>query len=150
MSFTQVHFWLILGAALLLIEVFGFTGFLIGIAIAALATGLMTAVFSPAGVWTAALVFGVLSVLFTWIYWQYFRSFNTSTDAPSLHKRAQHQIGKTLELSESLGASARPEFLGDTRWYVVSANGETLAAGTRAKVQRVNAEGQLELVAVEG
>lgn len=149
MNFTQVHFWLILGAALLIIEVFGFTGFLIGIAIAALATGLLTALFTPAGVWSAALIFGVLSVLFTWIYWQYFSGFNTHTDAPSLHQRAQHQIGKTLQLSEATGTSPRPEFLGDTRWYVVSANGDTLAAGSKARVNGVNAAGQLELKAVE-
>ncbi|MFK7915217.1 MAG: NfeD family protein [Pseudomonadales bacterium] len=147
MSFTQVHFWLILGAALLIIEVFGFTGFLVGIAIAALVTGLITAVVAPTGVWTAALIFGALSVLFTWIYWQYFRGFNTSTDAPSLHKRAENQIGKTFELTEDVGASARHQFLGDTRWEVISASGTTLTSGSRARVSGVSDEGQLELVA---
>ena len=147
MNFTQVHFWLILGAVLLIVEIFGFTGFLVGIAIAALVTGLMTAIVTPTGIWTAALIFGALSVLFTWIYWQYFRGFNTSTDAPSLHKRAENQIGKSFELSEAVGASARPQFLGDTRWQVVSANGQTLASGARVQVSGVNAEGQLEVVA---
>lgn len=147
MSFTQVHFWLILGAVLLIIEIIGFTGFLVGIAIAALLTGLITALITPTGVWTAALIFGVLAVLLTWIYWQFFRGFNTSTDAPALHKRAQNQVGKGLQLTSDVGAGAQPQFIGDTRWQVVSATGATLPAGSRARVSGVNAAGQLELTA---
>lgn len=150
MTFTQVHFWLILGAALLLIEVFGFTGFLIGIAIAALATGVFTTLSAGADVWTATTVFGVLSVLFTWVYWQFFRGFNTSTDAPTLHKLAQHQVGTTFTLTEPVGANAVAQFLGDTRWQVISASGEILAAGSKVLVRGVSPEGHLTIALIDG
>ncbi|MGI9326879.1 MAG: NfeD family protein [Pseudomonadales bacterium] len=145
MSFTQVHFWLILGAVLLLIEVFGFTGFLIGIAVAALATGLFSALFDSSGFWTTALLFGVLSVLFTWIYWQFFRGFNTSTDAPSLHKRAQNLVGTVFTLADPVAADAVAQFVGDTRWQVVSATGAALTAGASVRVTGVSADGHLQV-----
>lgn len=148
MNFTQVHFWLILGAALLLIEVFGFTGFLIGIAVAALATGLFSALFDSSGFWTTALLFGVLSVLFTWIYWQFFRGFNTSTDAPSLHQRAQNMVGTVFTLADPVAADAVAQFVGDTRWQVVSATGAALTAGASVRVTGVDADGHLQVTAL--
>ena len=148
MSFSQPYVWLILGAVLLIFEVFGFTGFLLGIAIAALVTGLVVAIIATIDVTTAALLFGVMSVLFTWIYWQYFRGFNTSTDAPDLHKRAKNQIGKSFEITEEIGVSARAQFVGDTRWQVVSADGETLSKGARVRVNSVTEQGELEVVAL--
>ena len=147
MNFTQVHFWLILGAVLLLIEVLGFTGFLIGIAVAAFTTGLYVALFGGITLWTAGLLFGVLSIVFTWIYWRFFRKFNATTDAPLLNRRAQNQVGTLFTLSDAVGANAVAQFVGDTRWHVISASGETHPAGTRVRITGVTPDGHLQIKA---
>ncbi|MEM1231133.1 MAG: NfeD family protein [Pseudomonadota bacterium] len=149
MNFSQLHWYLIVGAVLLLIEIIGFTGFLIGIAVAALVTAAVTWLSAPMSVLSSALLFGVLSVALTFVYWRYFRAFNSATDAPGLHQRAAAQRGKALTLDTAVGAAPVAQFIGDTRWQVVSASEDVLAAGTAVTVTAVRDDGTLVIEAAQ-
>lgn len=147
MNFTQFHWYLIAGAVLLLIELVGFTGFLIGIAVAALITALVTYIADPVSMLNAALLFGTLSVLLTWVYWRFLREFNNATDAPGLHQRAAGETGKVFQLTAAVGSVPVGHFVGDTRWQIVSATGEALAAGQTVQVTGVTDAGVLAVAA---
>lgn len=147
MNFSQFHWYLIAGAVLLLIELVGFTGFLIGIAVAALVTAFVTYIADPVSTLNAALLFGALSVVLTWVYWRYLRAFNSATDAPGLHQRAAGETGKVFELTTAVGTVPIAHFIGDTRWQIVSATGEALPPGQKVRVTGVSDSGALTVVA---
>lgn len=149
MNFSQFHWYLIAGAVLLLIELVGFTGFLIGIAIAALVTAFVTYIADPVSMMSAALLFGTLSVVLTWVYWRFLRDFNSATDAPGLHQRAAGEIGKVFELTAAVGGVPIAHFVGDTRWQIVSESGASLTAGQTVQVTAVTDAGVLTVATQE-
>lgn len=90
--------WFIIGMVLLAMEAFGVGGFLVGIGIAAIVQGIIGFVVSDM-TWQVQLVtFGVLSVVFSFVYWKYFRKVNEKSDRPAINDRAKQMIGKTAKV----------------------------------------------------
>lgn len=134
--FTNPLLWLSIGAILLVVELFGFTGFVIGVAIAGFVVALLTWLGLITEPISAAVTFGLLSIVFTFVYWRFFRSFNLETDAPNLHNRALTQVGKVFTLSSEVGSNVESQFVGDTRWRIRTA-GEVIPDATEVKVTAV-------------
>ena len=110
--------WASLGVLLLISEILGAAGFLIGSSIAAF---LMSAilVFAPELDWKWQLtIFASSAIIFSVIYMKRFASFNEATDQPTLNKRAALHIGKKVSLKEdTLNGMGRVQ-IGDTFWKV--------------------------------
>ncbi len=115
--FTELSLWhwLILGVLLIVLETFGFGGFLLGTAVAAFVTGMLTWLGTS---WQVQFIsFGVMSLLFSVAYWKYFRKFNTyqDTDIPINDKleNMKGQVGKVISLTSEHAGKIK---VGDTLW----------------------------------
>lgn len=146
MNFPQLYIWLCIGIGLLLIEALGFTGFFLGMALAALLTALYAWLMDPVTIWSSIWLFAPLAVALTWAYWRFFRGFNSATDAPRLNRRGEKLVGTGLVLEDSVGSTPVGHFIGDTRWQLVSSGAE-LAAGTAVVVQELRKDGVLVVAA---
>lgn len=110
--------WASLGVLLLIAEILGAAGFLIGSAIAAF---LMAAimVLAPELNWKWQLtIFASSAIVFSIIYMKRFASFNEETDQPALNKRAALHIGKKVSLMEDTSNGMGRVQIGDTFWKV--------------------------------
>jgi membrane protein implicated in regulation of membrane protease activity len=135
--FDQLHpwHWFVVAVILIVLEVLTVSGFLLGMAIAALVVAAMLFLI-PALVWGWQLLwFGLLAMVLTLGYRKFFRSVNDATDNPLLNDRAAQLVGKTFVLGIDLDRSGA-DMLGDTRWSL-SCNGR-IAKGTRVKVVGVD------------
>ncbi|NNC54418.1 MAG: NfeD family protein [Pseudomonadales bacterium] len=132
----QPWHWLVLGILLLVAESFGTGGFVIGIAIAAFVQSINAVSFPNLSWGFQILVFGVNCVLFTFIYWRFFRKFNQRTDAPVLNDRAAQLVGRQLLLEQPLSNGVGKVLIGDTFWRA-SADRE-LPTGTKIEIVSSN------------
>ncbi|WP_390618917.1 NfeD family protein [Maricurvus nonylphenolicus] len=112
--------WLSLGILLLLGEVLGAGGFLLGIGIGALCVALMMTIL-PGLSWQAQLMwFGILSIVSTLVYWKRFRAINQATDQPLLNNRAARLVGRKVELLEAVVNGKGKVQIEDALWTVLS------------------------------
>lgn len=128
--------WASLGIILLILEILGTAGFLIGSAIAAF---LMAAIISfvPDMDWKWQLaIFSTTAAIFSLIYLKRFASFNENTDQPNLNNRAALHIGKRYTLSEAMANGQGRIQVGDTFWKI-SCN-EDLQASTQIEVTDID------------
>lgn len=130
-AITTWH-WLTLAVVLLILEVLGTSGFLLGIAVAALAmAGAVALDFTPA--WQhQLLLFSLLAVIFTLLYWKVFRRFNDQSAEPLLNDRAAQLIGRRLVLDDTLVGGQGRVRIGDTLWKAEA--DQELTAGTSVEV----------------
>lgn len=133
----QPWHWLVFGILLLVAETLGAGGFLIGIAIAAFVQSIIAVSANNLSWDFQLLLFGLNSLLFTVIYWKFFRKFNQKTDAPTINNRAAQLVGRQLLLEQPLTNGVGKILIGDTFWRA-TADSE-LPAGT--KVEIVSSEG---------
>lgn len=133
--------WLILGAALLLLELFGTAGLLLWTGIAALLTAVMVYLFAPDiyGQWG---LFALFSVVTTWCWFRLNKRSKPAGDAMVLNQRTQRCIGAQTTLLEDVQLGQSRVRIDDTVWQVLVS--EPLKAGTAVKV--VAAEGTLLIV----
>tara|TARA_B100001063_G_scaffold244550_1_gene277586 strand:+ start:634 stop:1077 length:444 start_codon:yes stop_codon:yes gene_type:complete len=129
--------WLTLAVVLLILEVLGTSGFLLGIAVAAFGmAGIVALDLLPE--WQhQLLVFSLLAVIFTLLYWKVFRGFNDKSAEPLLNDRAAQLIGRRLVLEETLVGGQGRIRVGDTLWKAEA--DDELEAG--AKVEIFGSEG---------
>lgn len=141
--FDQLHawHWFVLAVILIVLELTTTTGFLLGIAFAALAlAGILLVV--PSLLWNwQFLLFGVLSVIMTLGYRTYFRPASDASDNPLLNDRAAQMVGKSFVLGADLDRSGA-DMIGDTRWALRSAG--LIKKGVRVRVVAV--EGMVLIV----
>ena len=128
---THWH-WLILGVVLLILEIMGASGFLIGLALASLALAGIVAMGVVEGWQYQLLWFAALGMILTVLYWKVFRRFNTRSDEPQLNDRAAQMIGRKLKLESAIDNGQGRIQIGDTFWKVVA--DEVLEAGTTVEV----------------
>jgi len=131
--FDQLHewHWVVLAAVLFLLEMLIVTGFLLGLALAAVVMAVLLLLL-PALAWDWQLLcFGVLAVAITLGYRRYFRQVNEASDNPLLNDRAAQMVGKTFVLGVDLDGTGA-DMLGDTRWSLRCEG--RLPKGTRARV----------------
>lgn len=131
--------WLSLGIVLLVLDVLGAAGFLLGLGLGAIVVAAVLALL-PNLDWQWQLVlFAVFSVLFTWLYWSRFRAVNEATDQPKLNDRTANLIGSSAELlDDSVGGRGQVQ-IADALWTVTSE--EDLPKGTLVEI--VAAEGMV-------
>lgn len=130
-TLTQWH-WLILGVLLLILEMLGASGFLIGLAVASLAVAGAVALGVVESWSYQLLLFALLGIAFTILYWRVFRTFNSQTDEPLLNDRAAQLIGRKFVLEQNLENGQGRVQVGDTLWKAEAET--TLTAGTKVEI----------------
>jgi membrane protein implicated in regulation of membrane protease activity len=129
--------WVVVGAALLGAEIVVPTDFyLVFLGLSALAVGLLGAAGLEAPAWVQWALFGVLSVVSLVFFRQQVRArFIERGSDPRVDDTL---VGEVATLTEPLapGATGRAELRG-TAWNVRNAGPTPLAAGSRARVERV-------------
>ena len=134
--------WVTLGLILFGLEVFGAGGFLLGIASSAMVVGLSAWLFEGFG-WRGQLVlFAVLSLVYSWVYLQFFRKKGGAGDDVSLiNNQAAQLVDTEVDASVAVGIGRSKIAIGDTLWTVRSE--VEIAQGEKVRV--IGAEG-MELV----
>jgi len=128
--------WASLAVILLVLEILGTAGFLIGSAIAAFLMSAIIAIF-PEIDWKWQLaIFSSMALIFSLIYLKRFANFNENTDQPNLNNRAAQHIGKRYTLSEAIVNGQGRIQVGDTFWKISC--DDDLAASTQIEVTAVD------------
>lgn len=110
--------WASLAIILLVLEILGTAGFLIGSAVAAFLMAAIVAI-SPDMNWKWQLaIFSTSAVIFSLIYLKRFANFNENTDQPNLNNRAAQLIGKRYTLNEAIVNGQGRIQISDTFWKV--------------------------------
>jgi inner membrane protein len=138
----QPWHWLCFGIFILLGELLGASGFLLGIGASAFLVALLTFLIPDLGWYWQFLIFGLLSVLLTLIYWKRFKNFNEKTEQPLLNDRIQNLIGRQAPLIKAIENGQGKVQIEDALWSVSCA--QNLPIGTIVKIR--GAEGMVLLV----
>ncbi len=128
----QPWVWLVIGILVFTIEALGVGGFLLGIGVAAFCQAILLWIFGNMTWQIQLLVFAVNSVVFSVLYWKYFRSFNEKSDNSLINDRASQLIGTSVEIKEPLIDGRGRVQIGDTLWKVESV--DQLTEGSHAAV----------------
>jgi inner membrane protein len=141
-SFTHLapwHWW-VLGAALLILEVFAPGVFFVWLGLAALVVGLLLTVL-PLPVAVQLLLFAALSVLSIFLGRRLLARLPRSAEADSINQGASRLIGRTVVLTEPIVNGQGRARIGDGYWTV---RGPDAPAGST--VQIMAAEGTTLMV----
>lgn len=126
--------WMVLGFALLALEILVPGVFLLWIGIAAILTGALSLQLWEWGFWTwqvQVLVFLGLALVSAFAGKKIMRGAEQETDEPLLNRRAEQMVGRTATLAEPIAEGVGRVKLGDTVWRVF---GPDLPAGTRVRI----------------
>lgn len=129
--------WMVLGFALLALEILVPGVFLLWIGLAALITGAVSLAIWDAPLWAwqaQVLVFLVLSLASAYLGNRLMGGRKLDSDQPLLNRRSEQLIGRTATLAEPIREGRGRIQLGDTLWLVI---GPDLPAGTRVRVSSV-------------
>ncbi|MBL8584323.1 MAG: NfeD family protein [Rhizobiaceae bacterium] len=129
--------WMVLGLALLVLELLLPGVFLLWIGIAALLTGALTLQLWDVPFWTwhiQVLVFLALSIVSVVIGRRIINQRDES-DQPLLNRRADQLVGRTATLTEPIRDGYGRMRIGDTVWRIA---GPDVPAGTKVRVVRGN------------
>ena len=132
---TPYH-WIALGLLLLVAEMLGASGFLLGAAVAALAMGAVTWIAPELSVVWQLTIYAFGAVAATLVYFQLFRDAQQEPARPLLNKRARRLIGHQFKLEDDLELNTGKVQIGDTMWSVES--NEPLSKGTLVEVVDVD------------
>lgn len=128
---TMYH-WLAFGLLLLIAEVLGTAGFLIGAAVAALLMGLILWIMPELAIGTQILIYVASATIATFVYFRLFREELENRGRPLLNHRAARLVGHQFELDKDVSLGAGKVQIGDTLWTVHS--DVDLPRGTRVEV----------------
>lgn len=126
--------WVVLGFALLALEIVVPGFFLLWIGLAALATGALSLLLWSAGFWVwqaQVLAFLAMSLLTAYAGKKIMAGRGDRTDQPLLNRRGDQLIGRTATLNEPIVNGRGRVKIGDTMWRV---SGPDLPAGTTVRV----------------
>ena len=118
-TLTPYH-WLVLGLLLLGAEALGAAGFLIGAAVAGLATGAIVGFAPGLGAGAQIALFAVLALVLTYLYLKLFRDAQTNSERPLLNQRATRLIGHRFKLDSDVRFGEGRVQIGDTMWKVTA------------------------------
>lgn len=138
----QAWHWLCLGIVVLLGELLGAGGFLLGIGASAILVALLKFLMPDLVWYWQFIIFGVLSILLTLIYWKRFKNFNEKTEQPLLNSRIQNLMGRQTALIKAIENGQGKVQIEDALWTVSST--QNLPIGTIVKV--TGADGMVLLV----
>ena len=124
--------WLVLGVLLLIAELLGAAGFLLGAAITALALALIVWIFPDFGVVSQIVLFAFAGTISSYIYYRFFKDLTPKLEEP-LNSPAMSLVGRRFELEEDLAMNDESKIqIGDTMWRVVAV--QDLAKGKNVEV----------------
>lgn len=129
-TFHGHWFWLSLGVLLAALEIIAPGFFLIWLAVAALATGLLSWVF-PIDGWAQAAIFAVLAVVAVYVGRRYFKLNPIESTDPNLNDRGARLIGEIVPVVEAIESGRGRVRVGDSVW---NARGPDSAVGVRVRV----------------
>lgn len=125
MTLTPWH-WVALGFFVLILEVLGAGGFLLGIGFGAILVAILVSVVDLS--WQTELVlFSIFSIVSTIVYWKYFRASNTVTEDPLLNNKAARLVGKRATVIDTVENGLGKVQVHDALW-AASAK-QTIEAG---------------------
>ncbi len=137
--------WMVLGFALLTLEILTPGVFMLWIGLAALIVGALSLMFWNAGFWVwqvQILVFLALALVCAFAGKKIMSGRGSASDQPLLNRRGDQLIGRTATLTEPITDGRGRIKIGDTTWRV---SGPDLPAGTKVRVKAA-ADLDLELV----
>ncbi len=137
--------WMVLGLALLVLEIIVPGFFLLWIGIAAIITGAVSLLLWDAGVWVwqvQVLLFLGLSLIAAYLGNKVMGGAKEKTDQPLLNRRGEQMIGRIATLTEPITDGRGRVRIGDTMWRV---SGPDLPVGAKVRVKAAT-ETDLELV----
>jgi membrane protein implicated in regulation of membrane protease activity len=137
--------WMVLGLALLVLEIIVPGFFLLWIGIAAIITGAVSLLLWDAGVWVwqvQVLLFLGLSLIAAHLGNKVMGGAKEKTDQPLLNRRGEQMIGRIATLTEPITDGRGRVRIGDTMWRV---SGPDLPVGAKVRVKAAT-ETDLELV----
>lgn len=109
--------WLALGIVLLVFEVLGVGGILIGVGAAAILVALICAVVSISWHWQFV-IFGVASVVATFVFWKFFRVSQIENDTGKLNNRAAQMVGTKVSVLVDIKSGRGKVQIQDALWNV--------------------------------
>lgn len=109
--------WVILGVALLVIEVLGGGGFLLCVGLSALAIALISS-FVDISWQVQLIVFAFLSVISTFFYWKYYKPTDIQSEDPMLNNRMERLVGTKTALIQPIVAGVGKVQISDALWTV--------------------------------
>ena len=110
-------FWLAAGLLLLGLELLGAGGVLLSVGIAALITAAISALVTLT--WQIQfVVFGVLAVIITYVYWKFVRPNNTQSEDPLLNNKMARLVGSKTALVRAVQAGTGKVQIHDALWTV--------------------------------
>lgn len=124
------HWW-IAGAVLLIVEVTAPGAFFLWMGASAGITGLVLLVFPSMGWEYQFLIFALFSVVSIVAWRRYLNSRPIETDKPSLNRRGEQYVGRTLTLAEPIVNGTGKVRLSDTTWKI---EGDDQPEGTKVTV----------------
>lgn len=127
--------WMVLGFALLALELVVPGFYLLWIALAALAIGTLSLMLWNVGFWiwqVQVIAFLALALVAAYIGHRLMGGRNADTDQPLLNLRGEQLIGRTATLTEPIREGRGRIQLGDTLWRV---SGPDLPPGARVRVK---------------
>jgi len=137
--------WMVLGFALLALEILVPGVFLLWIGLAALIVGALSLMLWNASFWiweTQVLVFLVLALICAFAGKRIVGGRGDDSDQPLLNKRGDQLVGRTATLTEPIANGRGRIKIGDTMWRV---SGPDLPAGAKVRVKAAT-DLDLELV----
>jgi inner membrane protein len=126
--------WMVLGLALLALEIVVPGVYLLWIGIAAILTGALSLQLWGWGFWTwqvQVLVFLLLSLVSAFAGRRIMGGSEAESDEPLLNRRGEQMIGRTATLVEPIANGVGRVRVGDTIWRV---SGPDLPSGTRVRI----------------
>jgi membrane protein implicated in regulation of membrane protease activity len=137
--------WMVLGFALLTLEILTPGVFMLWIGLAALIVGALSLMFWNAGFWiweVQVVVFLALALISAFTGKKIMGGRKDDSDQPLLNRRGDQLIGRTATLTEPIADGRGRVKIGDTMWRV---SGPDLPAGTKVRVKAAT-DMDLELV----
>lgn len=123
--------WLVFGIVLFILEAFGVGGILVGAAAGAIVLAAMLAILPMA--WQVQfVVFGVLALLGTAIFWRFFRVGSTENETSKLNNRMAQLVGMRASLLIAVKSGRGKVQIQDALWSVSC--DEDLPVGTLVEV----------------
>jgi len=115
----QSWHWLSLGMLVLILEILGVGGFLLGIGVSAFVIAVLLLIFPDLPWYGQFIIFAFSAVILTLVYWKRFRKFNNKTEQPLLNSRMERLIGRRVSLITPLRDGTGKVQIEDALWTVV-------------------------------